>query len=797
MGDSDYSEESWSFSQKPLPVLRLLQESSNGRPLKSPGKSLGQISANDKENYPVLTKIRDIRYLTACSNKEKSVDESEFLSPDTLSSTLAVQQSNQGTPERLRPVLFSTHNLSAISALTNSAQNVSTSPQDRYRTPKRRDVFDPSSSANTPSSGSSNRQGSSSHEASGSLRYVHTPSVASLRTPSSGSSRGASTPNRGTSTPGRGLLSTPGGSISSGTPGSSSAWSSRSGIRYNPFESHDTVDQLHLHCMSPSVFAVVQSPSSQETTVNDQFWSIEQQAELYPVHISEDSPKKQTINHRYFRKEAESKTQEQIELYFSTYHDITSPPDLAPTGPLKLDTSPDRDVSYTQPDSGKCSKWTQTCLTLPPVLPAPVENVLRQYGLIMNIDDDGANNLSNSTLRRKLFNADNNMFSDADESSPLPSSSDSEDETGSPVAVLTPGKMLRTPVMAKTSGLTSAQWSSSPLRGPMACGSAGRHRWTSHSPPELGSPMFSPIRKGKTATIDNNKGSAEEVNCCRHDILEKITETSEFCMTINMDTQSSSSSESAGQQDSSMPGASQETAVAAANTSSSIPIGCEAGGGNKMQEWRRKNSAEFYDSMTMSQNSFVTVSTVSPSCSSMLEAAADAPGDNEIWGSPPQDVNAFRQFRQINENQSGNGAEYTIAEDSVGLTLPTLAEEDSNMNTESRVDTGYTTNTVSSFQPSNFQEDSNQPSSLVQDSGVSTSQPPSLTVSLILPQMNGGGAGGGHGGAMMGGEGREHEPSHQPMEENPQNGQALVSYAAEGIDISVGFPLGSSTPTRK
>ncbi len=65
MGDSDFSEESWSFSQKPLPVLRLLQESSNGRPLKSPGKSLGQISANDKENYPVLslTKIRDIRYV--------------------------------------------------------------------------------------------------------------------------------------------------------------------------------------------------------------------------------------------------------------------------------------------------------------------------------------------------------------------------------------------------------------------------------------------------------------------------------------------------------------------------------------------------------------------------------------------------------------------------------------------------------------------------------------------------------------------------------------------------------------
>ena len=68
--------------------------------------------------------------------------------------------------------------------------------------------------------------------------------------------------------------------------------------------------------------------------------------------------------------------------------------------------------------------------------------------------------------------------------------------------------------------------------------------------------------------------------------------------------------------------------------------------------------------------------------------------------------------------------------------------------------------------------------------------------------MHGGGVGGGHGGAMMGGEGRDHhESTHQPMEENAQNEQGqrgLVSYAAaEGIDISVGFPLGSSTPTRK
>ena len=43
-------------------------------------------------------------------------------------------------------------------------------------------------------------------------------------------------------------------------------------FRYNPFECHNTADQMHLPTMSPRVFNVVQSPSSdrEETTVNDQ-----------------------------------------------------------------------------------------------------------------------------------------------------------------------------------------------------------------------------------------------------------------------------------------------------------------------------------------------------------------------------------------------------------------------------------------------------------------------------------------------------------------------------------------------
>ena len=298
----------------------------------------------------------------------------------------------------------------------------------------------------------------------------------SSRTPSSGSRTPSS---KGTRTPCSG----------------SSAWSS--GIRYNPFESNQTADHLHLPTVSPRVFAVVASPSDE--TMNGRFWSIEQQAELYPAPISDDSPYKQSILHRHYSHETESKAQEQIELYFSNYHDVTSPPDLPPTGPLILDSPADKDASYTLPDSGKTSKWTQTCITLPPILPAPVEHVLRQYNFITDVYEE-QNNLSNSTLRRKLFNVD--MYSDLDDSQ-RQSSSEEEDES-SPFKVMTPGKVMRTPVTSKHGN--SAQWSSSPVRG--------KYR-TSISSPDLNSPMFSPIARNKpssSSSLEESSIQIEEVD---------------------------------------------------------------------------------------------------------------------------------------------------------------------------------------------------------------------------------------------------------------------------------------------
>ncbi len=59
------------------------------------------------------------------------------------------------------------------------------------------------------------------------------------------------------------------------------------------------------------------------------FWSLEQQAELFPAEISEDSPWKQETATSVLDPDTENRTQEAINLYFSRHHRISSPPDAA------------------------------------------------------------------------------------------------------------------------------------------------------------------------------------------------------------------------------------------------------------------------------------------------------------------------------------------------------------------------------------------------------------------------------------------------------------------------------------
>jgi len=700
MADESDAESMWNRSHKPLPLRRILAENGQNGRLKSPGKSASTSlspSLCDKENVQTLTKVTEKRLTSSCCRSTKDIgDNCDNGCLDALSSTLAAQQSSLCTPERVPRSLFSASNLSSISLCVNASQCQS-SPDSKFKTPKRRDDV---VSAHTPSSESNGTR--SSH---------------GTRTPSS----------------------------------SSSVWSSSSGIRYNPFDSHATADRLHLPTVSPSVFATVTSPSNEET-VNGQFWSIEQQAELYPTAISDDSPFKQSILHRNYRQESDSKAQEQIELYFSSYHDVTSPPDLPPTGPL-IQKSPDEQNNASLDKTGNKSsnKWTQTCITLPPVLPGPVESVLRQYNFFTDITEDACTtnnaNLSNSTLRRKLFNAD--MFSDdyedrVDESQRC-SSSDSETSDDhlllSPSAMITTGMLIRTPVTNRGSGGghgvgSSAQWSSSPVRSRLRTGG-------SLSSPDLHSPMFSPIAAARHKTVAKIDAIIEDPSVFSQD---------DSIFTHHGETEAETERETTGTE---------------------------------------KDTSDLYKTAEIRDDSCVNMDTDSNSGTAWRPPSPSVGEDSS--------TTAWQGITLPTQDEDSSTAAWQ------GITLPTQGE-DSNINTESRIDTGYSTNTVSSLQPSGLQ-DSGQPSSQVEmDSGVSnfsnSQQPDRLTVSLILPVAAA--VSGGNGISAAVATAAAAAPTGQmPTAANPAAGPAgavavpSMSYAAECTnDISVGFPLGSSTPTK-
>ena len=249
--------------------------------------------------------------------------------------------------------------------------------------------------------------------------------------------------------------------------------------------------------MSPNVFSIVISPSQEDESSSGRFWSIDQQAGMFPAEISEESPLKQSIHIKNHNPDTENRTQEQIDLYFAERHDITSPPDLPPTGPLLSQESPD--TSYCHQE-GRRTVTTQTALSFPTNLPPQVEAILAQFCSQQETgqEEPSASLLSNSTLRRKLFNAD---FGSSEESSRSPSPDSEQEEV--PDVAITPGKLLTTPLTCRNPGFSSANWSSSPVR-------TGARK-TSFSPPDqMGSPIFSPIVKERISTRKDLSGEEME-----------------------------------------------------------------------------------------------------------------------------------------------------------------------------------------------------------------------------------------------------------------------------------------------
>lgn len=184
---------------------------------------------------------------------------------------------------------------------------------------------------------------------------------------------------------------------------------------------------------SPSVFARVVSPSQESATFR---WTIEDISRIYPADI-EEFPAHQFDE--VVDPELESKAQEAINRFFcknqpllpspwnakpvdtsalrqeintgtptTSHAPITATPDQATN--QHLDSESDSDHSPVSQKVPSREVWTQTTLTLPPVLPPSMELALKpfftftqdqQQAQQTSDGDDGV--LSTSTLRRKLF----------------------------------------------------------------------------------------------------------------------------------------------------------------------------------------------------------------------------------------------------------------------------------------------------------------------------------------------------------------------------------------------------------
>ncbi|KAK9500165.1 hypothetical protein O3M35_001477 [Rhynocoris fuscipes] len=203
--------------------------------------------------------------------------------------------------------------------------------------------------------------------------------------------------------------------------------------RTNPFED---VSSLEFDKCSPGLFIVHQSSAEK----GEFKWSIEDLSRIMPAQI--DSPA--SVQEECFDEETESAAQEAIERYFSMRHAVSSPSDtyqgdlqsveMMSTPPAELlmvraalgccgsssikkinasnkgmlsaisSTPCARNAAAERRVTIRVDEGTQTRLSLPPILPAELEEALRPYmtNKDENVETDECN-LSNTTLRRKLF----------------------------------------------------------------------------------------------------------------------------------------------------------------------------------------------------------------------------------------------------------------------------------------------------------------------------------------------------------------------------------------------------------
>uniref|UniRef100_A0A4X2KSW5 Protein aurora borealis n=1 Tax=Vombatus ursinus TaxID=29139 RepID=A0A4X2KSW5_VOMUR len=256
----------------------------------------------------------------------------------------------------------------------------------------------------------------------------------------------------------------------------------------NPFESPSDYSSLQEQIVSsPSAFKSTKSSS----TPGKFRWSIDQLAVINPVEIDPEDIHRQALylSHSRIDKDVEDKRQKAIEEFFTKGVIVPSP------------WTDHEGKQLSQCHSIAC----QTLLSLP--VDFNLEKLLGEYFRADEFADQSQENLSSSSLRRKLFLDGNGSMSDS-----LSSTSPKSPYSNAPASLevlysidLSPVR-CRSPVETPSSG----QFSSSPIRGgtrKYSLESITSPSFPQHPPTTIASPTFSPIafQIGKTPLSEPRK----------------------------------------------------------------------------------------------------------------------------------------------------------------------------------------------------------------------------------------------------------------------------------------------------
>ncbi|XP_025900304.1 protein aurora borealis [Nothoprocta perdicaria] len=281
----------------------------------------------------------------------------------------------------------------------------------------------------------------------------------------------------------------------------------------NPFESPSDYYTLQEQIVSsPSVFKSTKSSS----TPGKFRWSIDQLALINPVEIDSEDVRRQAmyLSHARIDKEMEERRQKAIEEFFTkrlivpspwTEHEGKQVSQFNSTKCIDLNNiSPIGRQLPLQP--GKSNAACQTVLSLP--VDFNLEKILGEYIRTDEFADQSQENLSSSSLRRKLFLEENGNVSEC--LSPSLQSPCGSQPLGVLCSIDISPVRCRSPL--ETSG--SAQFSSSPIQGgarAYSLGSITSPPFPEGSPAHNGSPTFSPIAFHIRKTPMSGVGGTAEV----------------------------------------------------------------------------------------------------------------------------------------------------------------------------------------------------------------------------------------------------------------------------------------------